>query len=59
MSAAHIGLYDKAIEILFRAVEADPYNNALYEQILRLQIGKGKYEDAIETVKKPKSISAT
>ncbi len=52
MSAAHIGLYDKAIEILFRAVEADPYNNALYEQILRLQIGKGKYEDAIETVKK-------
>ena len=52
MSALHTGLDDKAIEILFRAVEKDPYNHALYEQILRLQIRKGRYKDAIETVEK-------
>lgn len=50
VSAMRIGLDDKAIEILSRALEKDPYNSTFYEEIMRMQIRKGKYKEALETV---------
>ncbi len=52
MSAVFIGLHDNAIELLSRAVDADPYNPVYYERLLHQQIRKGKYEEAAATMEK-------
>ncbi len=41
VAASKIGLNDKAIALLFRAREINPYISGIYEELIRLQLHKG------------------
>ena len=50
MSAKRIGLENRAIELLYRALEAEPQAIAYYEEILKLLIKQKKYKDAVKSL---------
>jgi len=45
-AAVNIGMNDRAIELLQRAQEINPYINAVYEELIRLYLKKNDYKNA-------------
>lgn len=54
VSAMRIGLNSKAIELLNRALEDNPYSSLFYEELLRLLIQQGDMEAARKTLAQAK-----
>jgi len=45
-AAVNIGMNDRAIELLQRAQEINPYINAVYEELIRLYLKRNDYKNA-------------
>jgi tetratricopeptide (TPR) repeat protein len=53
-SAAKIGLPDKAMDLLRRAQNLNPYLSTIYEELIRLQLHRGDLAGARESLKQAK-----
>lgn len=49
-AAVNIGMDDRAIELLQKAQDINPYTNAVYEELIRLYIKKNDYKNAKKTL---------
>jgi tetratricopeptide (TPR) repeat protein len=56
-AAWQIGQLEKAIEILKRAITINPYMSVLYEDLVRIYIQKGDYQQGKELIKKANIIT--
>jgi len=54
VSAMRIGLNGKAIELLYRALEDNPYSSLYYEELLRLLIQEGDQQAARKVLRQAK-----